>query len=245
MRNIPRQIIPLILLFLVIIAAFVAARILLIPETFGEYGHYRSAAVDQVISAEMVYAGAKACAECHDDIYELKEKSRHRSVSCEVCHGPAAAHVEEPDENIPPAPRERGYCPLCHGYNPSRPSGFPQILPKLHNPGKACMSCHNSHNPILPHAPETCSACHREIASKKGVSHHALLPCSQCHVVPEEHLVNPRFALAGKPTSKELCGECHSQGADSPREIPRIDLETHGGRYLCWDCHYPHYPEAQ
>jgi hypothetical protein len=43
---------------------------------------------------------------------------------------------------------------------------------------------------------------------------------------------------------KEFCGTCHARGADSPPEIPRIDLATHGGTYLCWQCHYPHHPEA-
>ena len=32
--------------------------------------------------------------------------------------------------------------------------------------------------------------------------------------------------------------------ADSPAEIPRVDLASHAGRDLCWQCHYPHFPEA-
>ena len=28
------------------------------------------------------------------------------------------------------------------------------------------------------------------------------------------------------------------------REAPHIDMTEHGGRYLCWQCHYPHYPES-
>jgi ribosomal protein S27AE len=53
-----------------------------------------------------------------------------------------------------------------------------------------------------------------------------------------------RAFLPKKPTSREFCGTCHSKEAKSPREIPRIDLTTHGGRYLCWQCHYPHFPES-
>ncbi|MFQ5869027.1 MAG: hypothetical protein ACE5JC_03900 [Candidatus Zixiibacteriota bacterium] len=220
------------------------ARILFVPHSFGKYGHYRADVVEEIISQEISYAGYQACVDCHDDVHELKAKSNHRGVSCEACHGPAAEHIEAPDEFTPRTPRERGYCPLCHGYNPSRPTGFPQIIVDLHNPGKACMSCHNPHNPLLPHAPEECSACHREIASQKMVSHHTSLACTRCHTVPEEHLVHPRFALAEKPARREFCGQCHGQEAPSPREIPRIDLHTHGERYLCWDCHYPHHPEA-
>lgn len=243
--KIPRQIISLALLFVAAIAALIAARILLIPKSFGKYGHYRAAAVDEIAARPINYAGYQVCGECHDDIYAVKENSNHRGLSCEVCHGPAARHVDAPDEYVPDAPRGRGYCPLCHGYNPSRPTGFPQIITALHNPGKACMTCHNPHAPTLPHTPEECSACHRVISSQKSVSHHASLPCTKCHNVPREHLTNPRAALVQKPERREFCGQCHDRNADSPREIPRIDLETHWERYLCWDCHYPHYPEAQ
>jgi ribosomal protein S27AE len=57
--------------------------------------------------------------------------------------------------------------------------------------------------------------------------------------------VNPREFLAGKPKARELCGSCHAQDAASPKEIPRIDMATHGERYVCWQCHYPHLPEAR
>jgi ribosomal protein S27AE len=106
------------------------------------------------------------------------------------------------------------------------------------------MSCHDPHNPLLPHAPEDCSACHRQIASQKMVSHHTSLPCTTCHVTPPEHAISPRLVPAEKPTTKATCGQCHDEDSDSPREVPRIDLATHGDRYLCWDCHYPHFPEA-
>ena len=244
LSRIPQQIIPLIVIFALAIVALVVARQMLVPASFGEYGHYRADAVDEVASQEILYAGAQVCNDCHDDIMEMKQGSYHKGLSCEVCHGPAAEHAEAPDEFTPSAPRGRGYCPLCHGYNPSRPLGFPQILPNMHNPGKACMTCHNPHAPKLPHAPEDCSACHREIASSKMVSHHTTVECQTCHIVPKDHWKDPRSVRAEKPTDIATCGQCHETGADSPKIIPRIDIETHGGRYLCWDCHYPHHPEA-
>lgn len=242
---VPQQIISLVIVFAILLAGLITARILLVPDSFGKYGHYRADAVDEIETQKINYAGYKACLDCHDDIFEQKEKSNHRNVSCEVCHGPAAGHIEAPDEFTPTAPRGRGYCPLCHGYNPSRPTGFPQIVTGLHNPGKACMTCHDPHNPVLPHSPEECSACHREIASKKRVSHHASLPCERCHIVPDGHVVNPRFARAEKPPDREFCGGCHGENSEAPREIPRINMKTHEERYLCWDCHYPHFPEAR
>jgi hypothetical protein len=243
-RKIPQQIIPLVLLFGAGIGALLISRWILVPKTFGQYGHYRAAAVEEVAALPQSYAGYQTCLDCHQDIYDLKQGSNHKGLACETCHGPCKSHIDDPEKFTPPAPRDRKYCTLCHGYNPSRPSGFPQILSENHNPGKACMSCHNPHAPVLPHPPEECSACHREIANRKMVSHHATVPCTTCHTVPPDHWQNPASVLATKPTNRELCGKCHAKGADSPAEIPRIDLETHNKRYMCWDCHYPHFPEV-
>ena len=240
----PDQIKRLLILFGVLGIGLVAARFFLVPATFGKYGHYRAAAIDAVVAQSIQYAGHQACADCHEDLVDMKLASRHRTVTCEVCHGPAAAHTEAPDEHELPAPRQRSYCPLCHEYNASRPTGFPQIDPRAHNPMKPCMSCHNPHDPVPPHVPEECGACHGEIARSKAVSHHALLLCTTCHETHEEHKVHPRLVRPSKPSTSAFCGRCHGEDADSSKEIPRIDLATHGENYLCWQCHYPHYPEA-
>ncbi|OGW82861.1 MAG: hypothetical protein A3C47_07365 [Omnitrophica bacterium RIFCSPHIGHO2_02_FULL_51_18] len=243
--KLPQQLVSLFILFFIIIVVFIIARRIFVPATFGVYGHYRASAIDTVKEQKINYAGAKACYECHDDIFETKSKSYHKDVSCEVCHGPSAKHVESGGDFAPEIPRQRDFCPVCHGYNPSRPTGFPQVIVAQHNPGKACISCHKPHDPTPPHTPESCSACHREIFSRKMVSHHYSLACTTCHTVPDEHLANPRLNQVGKPAAKEVCGQCHDKAAESDKEIPRVDIQTHGGRYLCWDCHYPHDPEVK
>ncbi len=241
--KIPQQVISLGILFPIFITLFIVVRGFFVPPSFGLYGHYRADAVDEIKVKEIKYAGSEVCADCHDDIYNLKAGSYHKNVACEVCHGPAAQHAEDPSIT-PQIPHDRDKCAICHDYNIARPTGFPQIIAEQHNAGKFCTRCHEAHNPTLPHTPNDCSACHREIASQKLVSHHASLECTRCHEVPPDHLINPRAAEAKKPENKELCGQCHAKGTDSPEEIPKIDLQTHGGRYLCWDCHYPHNPEA-
>ncbi len=243
-QKIPQQIKSLLILFLILMAIFIIGRRFFIPKTFGLYGHYRAAVVDSIMNDSLKYAGQHACAECHDDIYEMKQKVFHRNVSCETCHGAAYAHTQAPDEHTLPAPRERGYCILCHSYNPSRPTGFPQIEPLTHNPLKSCMSCHDPHAPQLPHTPEECSACHAEIARTKAVSHHQALSCIRCHEAQEEHKSSPRAFLPTVPKSREFCGECHAEDVEAAREMPKVDMTTHGENYVCWQCHYPHYPEA-
>lgn len=241
----PSQLIPPLILFALAGVALIVARQVLVPATFGKYGHYRAAAVDEIAAKNGSYAGYAVCIDCHDDIFQLKLLSSHKGVSCETCHGAAAAHADAPDEIKPTVPRGRNFCQLCHAYNPSRPTGFPQIIAETHNPGKACVSCHNSHSPRIKQSVEECSNCHGGIANQKAVSVHAALPCTQCHIVPDGHRVEPRVVMAGKPTTREVCGHCHNRGADSAPEIPRIDLASHGGRFVCWECHYPHFPEAR
>ena len=311
--KIPQQIVSVVLLFSFVFCAFITARHFFVPQSFGLYGHYRANAVEEIRKKPTKYAGYETCIDCHEDIYNLKAKSYHKNISCEVCHGPAQAHTEDPTGVKPEIPHERSQCAICHNYNPARPTGFPQIIASQHNPGKFCTQCHQPHNPTVPHgtvvkkafldagleadliwkdlieneyidsngavqpkfsgvkkysdmvtsetfapqkkeiytivgqAPHTpgdCSACHREIWNQKMVSHHASLQCTTCHTVPPEHFINPRGFEVKKPDTKEFCGKCHDRKADSPVEVPRVDIKTHGGRYLCWECHYPHNPEA-
>ncbi len=239
------QVLRLLIVFSVLIAGLLVARRVLIPPTFGKIGHYRAAAVDAVAARKVKYAGHDVCATCHEDVVKMHDTHRHHGVACEVCHGAAEAHVEAPTDVHLPAPRQRTACPLCHGYDPSRPTGFPQIDPVSHNPLKPCYTCHNPHAPEPPHTPEECSACHAEIARTKAVSHHALLPCTRCHETEKEHKINPLSSRPTKPTSREFCGGCHAVGATGMKEAPRIDMATHGERYVCWQCHYPHFPESK
>jgi len=242
--KLPDQVVRLAILFVIAIAALIAARAHFVPPTFGEKGHFRAAALDAARELPVHFAGLPACVQCHDDVGATKAASYHRGLSCETCHGPAADHVEAPDEVAPVIPRGRPPCLRCHEYRISRPTGFPQVVPESHNPGTACTRCHDPHDPTPPELPSTCSACHRTIASQKEVSHHRRLECTTCHQVPERHRIDPRAYRPTKPASRSFCGRCHAPEATGIPEAPRIDMSEHGGRYLCWQCHYPHHPEG-
>jgi hypothetical protein len=241
----PQQVVRLGALFVVGIVAFVVVRARLVPDTFGDLGHYRAAAIDTIVAHPMKYAGSDACGMCHSPVLQVKSAGHHSGVACEVCHGAALAHVESPGTVKPGAPRDRGLCPLCHGYNASRPTGFPQIDPMSHNGGIPCVTCHKPHAPEPPVPPNECRACHGQIASQKAVSHHAPLPCETCHQAQPEHKITPRAVRPTKPTGREFCGACHAMDAGTPANIPKIDLRSHEPDHLCWQCHYPHYPETR
>jgi len=242
--NIPGQILRLLLIFVVAVAALLIVRGQFVPASFGEIGHYRADAVPAIAAMEIRYAGLQACAECHDDIADTKANSYHRGLTCEGCHEAAADHVDDPLERVPVVPTGRETCTRCHAYNASRPTGFPQIIVNIHNPMEPCALCHDPHDPTPPEVPGECSACHALIARTKSVSHHWSLDCETCHDAPAEHRETPRMNLPGKPADRAFCGQCHAPGASSSSAIPRVDMNAHGGRYLCWQCHYPHDPEG-
>jgi hypothetical protein len=239
----PQQVPRLIAVFVIAVGALLVARGFLVPDTFGDIGHYRAAAVDSIAARPIKFAGRQACAACHAAVDTKRLAGNHRGLSCEVCHGPAEFHAAAPLSAKPQIRRDRALCLLCHAFNPSRPTGFPQVDSLTHNPRIPCISCHNPHAPVPPVTPRDCSACHGGIARQKAVSHHATLECTTCHDAPEEHRENPRAVRPTKPTQRAFCGGCHS-GMPEGGMIPQIDLKTHGQPYLCWQCHYPHYPEA-
>lgn len=243
--RLPDQVVRLAVLFVIAIVGLIMVRQRFVPESFGEFGHYRGAAIEAIASQDIQYAGWQVCVECHVDQGEVKGTSFHRTLSCEVCHLPANRHATDPEAHRPVVPRKRGEaCLYCHNYLPSRPTGFPQIIERIHNPMEPCITCHDPHDPTPPEVPESCTACHAQIARTKAISHHYKVECETCHETTREHRENPRANLPRKPTTRDFCARCHAIGSESPPDIPRIDVNEHGATYLCWQCHYPHFPES-
>ncbi len=243
-KKIPDQLSRLFLAFAVFIIAIWVIRTFVIPTELKETGLHRTSVIKRELAKEFRYAGANACAECHDEEYTKKTDGNHDGLSCELCHGPAIEHVDDPSEVTPTAPRERHFCPVCHNYNLSRPTGFAQINPVVHNPLQPCIVCHDPHDPKPLGVPKECSACHAQIVRTKAVSPHVLLECITCHVTTDDHKLNPREVKPTKPVSREFCAKCHDNKSDV-RGTPKIDFETHNENYVCWQCHYPHMPEIR
>ncbi|MBI4518512.1 MAG: hypothetical protein HY699_22165 [Deltaproteobacteria bacterium] len=241
-RKLPDAVLRLAVVVILLVAAVTTVLSLLPPE-LKRADLQKAAAVQAELLRPVKYAGVPACAECHEAQYTETKGGYHRNVSCETCHGAAKAHAESPIDIKPPAPRDRAFCPTCHAYNASRPRGFPQINPVMHNPMKACIACHQPHDPKPPTVPGECSACHGEIERTKVVSPHALLDCTTCHTTPESHKVSPRLVRPSKPSSRDFCAQCHGQDA-AVEGPPKIEVATHGEKYVCWQCHYAHMPEV-
>jgi hypothetical protein len=239
LHKLPEQAVRVIIVFVVLAAGMFVVRQFIIPPEMKETALIQSATMEREANKEIRYAGAEICGQCHENERDSKKSGYHRDLSCESCHGAAQKHVDNPTEVKPSSPKKRDYCSYCHTYNSSRPTGFPQINPDTHNPRKPCITCHNPHNPKPPKTPRSCAACHAQIERTKATSYHALLECTVCHNAPEQHKTSPRAVTPTKPDKREFCGKCHAQGSGA-KGVPTVDMATHGEKYVCWQCHYPH-----
>ena len=123
-------------------------RYLLIPDTFGEFGHYRGASLIDNASPEIHYSGQEACFVCHQDVEDLKKQDVHSEIHCETCHGPGQKHVLSslPADILKPAGRD--FCGSCHALNAAKKKdAIFQVDLSEHNVGKNCIDCHNPHQP--------------------------------------------------------------------------------------------------
>jgi hypothetical protein len=144
----PPQIKRLLPLFALFIGLFLLVRYLLIPESFGEYGHYRGNSIQENAAVPMHYAGRDACMECHDDMAAELAADAHASIACESCHGPGLDHATYADSIGIAKPSGREFCGLCHSLNPARKTGVvKQVDLKDHNTDNDCIECHKAHKP--------------------------------------------------------------------------------------------------
>ena len=145
----PVQIKRLLIYFTVFIGLIAVSRYLLVPESFGQFGHYRGNSLAENADKPIHYSGAEACNECHDDIMLSKNSDLHADLSCETCHGPGQAHFDDPEAFPVERPSGRDYCTSCHAMNPARnPRVIAQIDPEDHNTDHdECIDCHNPHMP--------------------------------------------------------------------------------------------------
>ena len=137
----------IIYLFIVFIIVFMAVRTQLVPESFGEYGWYRGESVDEIMNLPVKHAGSQSCSECHQPEFNAWQEGRHKTVSCETCHGPLNWHVKKPYGASIETNSTKEFCGICHSINPSRPADFPQVDMIVHGYGLQCVYCHNPHDP--------------------------------------------------------------------------------------------------
>lgn len=129
-------------------AVFLAVRGFMVPASFGQYGHYRGNAIQEIASRPVAYAGHQTCESCHADVLEIKAKGKHAHVACESCHGPLASHADDPS-TTPEKLDIATLCVRCHEASSAKPRWFPQVASEEHSTGLSCDTCHKPHTPQL------------------------------------------------------------------------------------------------
>lgn len=213
-----------------------------------------------LVSSILVYAnqpppdaalvGNETCVDCHDEISEAFSTTLHgmiselskteNAVSCESCHGPGSAHVEEmePELIYNPAKEDQfGDMPTCLGCHNS--PNFDNWPFAAHNSGDLnCTSCHKIHEPQadagMYNEMHLCLGCHSDISASMFMpSHHPLregkMSCLDCH---EVHGGSIEHTL--EDAKRELCFSCHAD-----KEGPFV-YEHAPVNEDCTICHTPH-----
>jgi len=145
---IPPQLKRLALAFAIFISFFLLIRHLLIPDTFGQYGFYRGASLEDIAVQPVHFSGHSACLDCHQDIEDMKQQDVHSEIRCESCHGPGLQHTEKGDTSKIAKPSSREFCGMCHSKNAAKQKNVIfQVDLKEHNISKNCIECHNPHQP--------------------------------------------------------------------------------------------------
>jgi len=168
----PKHIVRLILLIVAVLAVAAIAAPLLTVDSFYRYGHYRANAVPEIAAKEQVYQTPRYCYGCHTERRAQWSAGNHKSVICEVCHGPAQGHPQDKKMQIPPDTVK--LCTQCHEALTGRPVTQPQIQVAQHSGGQQCNVCHNPHSPKI-------SAAAAKVTGSAAAGEASADACASCH----------------------------------------------------------------
>lgn len=168
----PKHIVRLILLIVAVLFVSAIAAPLLTVDSFYRFGHYRANSVTEIAEKEPVYQTTRYCHGCHTERRAQWSAGSHKTVVCEVCHGPALGH---PQNGKLPIPADTvKLCTLCHEAMPGRPATQPQIQVAQHSGGQQCNVCHNPHSPKISSAAAKVTG--DAVAGKLSAA-----ACASCH----------------------------------------------------------------
>ncbi|MBI4283760.1 MAG: hypothetical protein HY663_04750 [Chloroflexi bacterium] len=239
------------LLLTVLLLVFVGPRMVPVPAVLTDFGfHSRNTNENAQAWAALPteYVGPSVCVDCHQNEYNLREKGKHRAVSCENCHGPARAHVTTGAPEV--LNTSRSLCGVCHARLVSRPSSFPQVDMEKMGGDAECITCHNPHEPragmpvLVPHTLEgrtECRTCHdpqmhepfKELPPQLPHTLEGRTDCLSCHG-PSEFRGAALPHIPGGMEASTNCLLCHQVGGGI-KPLPA----DHVGRTsaTCQNCH--------
>jgi hypothetical protein len=176
-------------LFVLAFLIFLVVRHYVVPKSFGQYGHYRGAAMGEIAAHPAKFAGHETCETCHSDVADKKKAGKHAHVNCEACHGAIFERLAAPEPK--PDLYERFVALVSRRIPPD-----PPLLRHAEDP--------TSVKPVLPDTAVLCASCHAASAAKpKGfpqvdpAEHSSGMPCQTCHNPHSPGMDAPSTAAGG------------------------------------------------
>lgn len=146
----PLQLQRILLLFSIFIFVFIGLRFFIVDESFGQYGHYRGASLEENGAMQPRYIDQEECTACHEETAELITTGLHDILNCQICHGPGYLHRDTTHYVDMFVPKTREFCGTCHQKISGRPTDWVnQVDLKEHKTEENCIDCHNPHEPWL------------------------------------------------------------------------------------------------
>ena len=155
------HVVRIVVVLVCLVVGGVVVRGMVLPKSFGKYGHYRADAITDEIDRPIRNGTNASCMACHPYIREMHLNGVHHTVSCEFCHGPMADHVQD-GKVIAKLPKKQGkeirrLCLRCHNQIiRARPKEsikmitMPDHLKEKHvRTDHICNQCHNVHAPLM------------------------------------------------------------------------------------------------
>ncbi len=133
---------------------------LLVPDSFGVYGYYRTDAIAEAAVVPIRHGTNDSCFKCHSYEAKTHKKGHHKTISCEFCHGTWADHVDKGKKiGALPVKKEKEITTLClRCHNTEIKARSEEVIKTVAMPNHLkdqnvklthnCNQCHHVHAPL-------------------------------------------------------------------------------------------------
>lgn len=133
---------------------------LLLPDSFGRYGPYRADAIVEAALVPIRHGTNVSCFKCHPYEAKIHRTGRHKTISCEFCHGTYADHIaDEKKIGTLPVKKEKQITTLClRCHNTEIKARQEEVIKTVAMPNHLrdqevkithdCNQCHHVHAPL-------------------------------------------------------------------------------------------------
>jgi len=132
----------------------------LIPDSFGVYGPYRADAIAEAALVPIRHGTNTSCFKCHPYEAKIHKNGRHKTISCEFCHGTYADHAKDGKKiGTLPVKKEKEITTLClRCHNTEIKARKEEVIKTVAMPNHLkdqdvkithnCNQCHHVHAPL-------------------------------------------------------------------------------------------------